>query len=603
MAYPVPVVEIAFSDGPYVVSPTWTDVTAYVTDLSTSRGRDDDWGRFTGTAQVTLLNNDRRFDPFYTSGPYYGNLKPRRQIRIRSTWNGNTYDVFRGFIQGWPPAWTDAGKMSTVTLSCFDALDLLGSNTMPVDWAHDYVTSLGPYHYWRCNEPIIPFGTSTVIADYGSNPMPFAVAANCQQGSQIAPGLPNESLEVTGTGFSYTTNTVPYGASSPMTLSGWVNPSASDSSGLFYFKTLGWRIGAYLSNGYLYAFASQTGAALPTEYRAQSTTQIVSPSSSFMVSVGWIPATTSFGLFVNGVQIAITQTTAAGVFENNQEQITLNPGQFEQILVFGYILSQAQIQEIYRRSVAQFPETTSARVTRVIGETPFSTSLVSTPGSPSSSVLNIGTGAPSATQELMRTGDSEYAPLFVSRNGTITLFSQNQIRSQSSSITSQATFGAGGQPIGPTIELQYDGDSVRNVANVWMSGDGITRVRNESSVATFGQSESTVETDVSTIANATQIGNIVSGWGGQAYPTAGEVQVVMTPASTWSSVLNLELCDRFTLAVQPPSGNAITVPMLLSRVRHEARPGSWRTYVTGSARWAAVFILNQSVLNGTDLLG
>lgn len=603
MAYPVPVVEIAFSDGPYVVSPTWTDVTAYVTDLSTSRGRDDDWGRFTGTAQVTLLNNDRRFDPFYTSGPYYGNLKPRRQIRIRSTWNGNTYDVFRGFIQGWPPAWTDAGKMSTVTLSCFDALDLLGSNTMPVDWAHDYVTSLGPYHYWRCNEPIIPFGTSTVIADYGSNPMPFPVDASCQQGSQIAPGLPNESLEVTGAYFSYTGTGVPHGASSPMTISTWVNASSSDTAGLFNIATLGWGMTAYINDGYLYASATQTNTLFPTRYQAKSNARIVATSSSYMISVGWIPSTTSFGLFVNGVQVAMTQTSAGGNYYPPQEFIGLSTGAFEQILVFSYILSQAQIQEIYRRSVAQFPENTSDRVARVIGQTPFSTSLVSTPGSPSSSVLNIGTGAPSATQELMRTADSEYAPLFVSRNGTITLFSQNQIRSQASSITSQATFGAGGQPIGPNIELQYDGDSVRNVANVWMSGDGITRVRNESSVTTFGQSESTVETDVSTIANATQIGNIVSGWGGQAYPTAGEVQVVMTPAGTWSSVLNLELCDRFTLAVQPPSGNAITVPMLLNRVRHEARPGSWRTYVTGSARWAAAFILDQSVLDGTDLLG
>ncbi len=61
--------------------------------------------------------------------------------------------------------------------------------------------------------------------------------------------------------------------------------------------------------------------------------------------------------------------------------------------------------------------------------------------------------------------------------------------------------------------------------------------------------------------------------------------------------------DRFTLVVSPPTGNSITTPMLLSRVSHSVVPGQWTTTFEGSARWAAVFILNQSRLNGTDLLG
>ena len=86
MAYPAAVVEIAFDDGPYVVSPTWTDVTAYVRELTIDRGVNDDWNLVaSGSATVVLSNRDRRFDPFYTSGPYYGKLLPRRQIRIRAT--------------------------------------------------------------------------------------------------------------------------------------------------------------------------------------------------------------------------------------------------------------------------------------------------------------------------------------------------------------------------------------------------------------------------------------------------------------------------------------------------------------------------------------
>ena len=133
MAYPVAKVEIAFNDGPYVASPTWTDITSYAREMSIDRGRDDDWGEFYGSASVVLDNRTRLFDPFYTSGTYYGKLLPRRQIKISAIYGGTTYPVFRGFITGWPPTWTDAGKDSTVTLNCFDALGLLASDSLPAD--------------------------------------------------------------------------------------------------------------------------------------------------------------------------------------------------------------------------------------------------------------------------------------------------------------------------------------------------------------------------------------------------------------------------------------------------------------------------------------
>jgi len=72
MAYPTPIVEIAFDDGPYVASPTWTDVSQYVRRMSIDRGRSDDWADFNGTATVVLNNRTRLFDPYYTSGTYYG---------------------------------------------------------------------------------------------------------------------------------------------------------------------------------------------------------------------------------------------------------------------------------------------------------------------------------------------------------------------------------------------------------------------------------------------------------------------------------------------------------------------------------------------------
>lgn len=601
MAFPVPVVEIAFSDGPYTVSPTWTDVTAYVTALSTNRGRDGDWDEFTGTANVTLLNTDRRFDPFYTSGPYYGNLKPRRQIRIRSTWNGTTYDVFRGFIQGWPPSWSEAGKFATVELSCFDALDLLGSSTMPVDWAAPYIATLSPTHYWKCNDPVLWYDGTATLTDSGSAPLNLS-ASNAYQGGQLAPGLPQTSIASTSVAVTANTTT-PFGTASDISFTFWASATIESVSPDVYTWTRGWALQGTWQNtpgtadyGKFIATADNG----TTKYTWKTTKAY---DSSEVYHFAFTLSGTTGTIYINGVSDTSARTSSATAGPYVYEFYGYQYGGIAQWCVFPSALTAANVATIVSLSQGQAVETTSARVSRIIGNTPYSTSLVSTPASPAGTVAELTAGADTATTALGSTAASEYAPLFVNKAGTLTLYSQSQIRSQTSSIVSQATFGTGGQSIGPQVQLQYDGDAVRNIANITVGTSGTITVTNSASVTAVGQADLSVETQVSTTAQATNIGNIASGWGGQVYPAADEVEVVLSPSGTWSSVLGLELCDRYTLAVTPPTGNTITTAMLANRVRHEATPGEWRSYLTGSARWAAVFILDTSVLDGTDLLG
>jgi hypothetical protein len=158
--------------------------------------------------------------------------------------------------------------------------------------------------------------------------------------------------------------------------------------------------------------------------------------------------------------------------------------------------------------------------------------------------------------------------------------------------------------MGQIFELTPDGDSMRNVANVSMSQGGVYNQENSTSVNAYGAASQTVDTQVQTLANAQGVANIVTGWGGQVYPRLSPIDVVLDSAAPWSSTLALELCDRITVNAQPPSGgNAITVPMLVQSIRHTGTPGYWQTTLEGSARWAAVFIINKSLIGGTDLLG
>jgi len=613
MAYPTPIVEIAFTDGPYVVSPTWTDVTGYVRDMQISRGVNDDWQLVAdGSATVTLSNRDRRFDPFNASGPYYGNLLPRRQIRIRATYSGTTYDVFRGFISGWPPEWTDAGYDSTVTLSCFDALQLLGSSSLPNSWADPYIATLGPRHWYKMDDPMPSYQSTATIKDYGSVAGNLTTNAYTFSSNALAEGLNQQSIgsvafvngaQGIGTDILNSSNTT-----SDVTLAYWTKTEVADlNAGQAYITTAGFQsvelkqVTRASSADYGKVYATITTASNQTVWKSNSAYE---PGNVYHLAFTYSRGSATGVIYVNGIaDTASPSTTAGGIAVPTTERISLAYGSFQQVLIFDRVITQTELRTIVSLSEAQALETTSARVNRIIGETPFSSSLVSTPASPASTVLTISPGAVTASSELGNVSSSEYAPLFVNKAGTLTLYNQSQIRSQTKSVVSQATYGSGGLPIGTEIQLQYDGDSMRNVANVEMAQNGVLIDTNSTSVNTYGEAEEFITTQVSTVQDAQDIGDIVSGWGGQVYAKASPTQVVLSPTENWATTLGLELWDRFTLVVQPRTGSAITTPMLTSRISHSVTPERWNTTLEGSARWAAVFILNQSRLGGTDLLG
>jgi hypothetical protein len=610
MPYPVAIVEIAFTDGPYVVSPTWTDVTSFVRDMEINRGVNDDWDVVaSGSATVTLSNLTRRFDPFNASGPYFGNLLPRRQIRIRATHAGTTYDVFRGFVDGWPPAWTDAGYDSTVTLSCFDALDLLGSAPMPPVWASRYINDLGAEHFWKMDDPIVGSGTVVNFTDSGTRATPILSSNIVYQTESLASGITDTCAGSSNnlTDGAAVVLPVGWGTYGNFSFATWTRNNqvtANGSSVTFATNGLGFEMAQITAVG------SQIGQ---YRFRIRTTTlgyEWFSTAKSLTEPhhvVFTYNAGTGQGLvYIDGLPEAPARATFTTLFSPfTSEQISLFTGEYQHVASFNKVLTPTEATTVYQYSLNQLSETAAQREARIIAYTPYSASLTNFAGT--QPVLDLPSDMSNATQQLQAAAKSEYAPLFVNKAGTLTSYSRNQIRSQVKSIVPQASYGNGvgffGNKIGSELELQYAGDSMRNIADVSCGTAGTVTVTNTSSVNTYGSAEETVSTVLGTLSSATDVGQIVSGWGGQVYPKASPTQVVMSPDASWTSTLALELFDRFTLDVAPPTGSAITTPMLASRIAHSVTPERWVTTLEGSARWAAVFILNQSRLGGTDLLG
>ena len=117
--------------GPDVV---WTDLSSYLRAVDTGRGFSLESDRATvGQLSVELLNTDGRFTPANTGGPYVSagvsQIRAGVPIRLRATWNGTTYDLFRGRVR----SWTEVFPSTTVAYVRVDADDLfadLGSVTL-----------------------------------------------------------------------------------------------------------------------------------------------------------------------------------------------------------------------------------------------------------------------------------------------------------------------------------------------------------------------------------------------------------------------------------------------------------------------------------------
>ena len=609
MAWPTPKVSIAFNDGPYVASPTWTDITSYVYSANVSRGRSDDYSPFIGTAQVVLNNDSRLFDPFYTSGTYYGKLLPRRQIKIEGISNSVTYSVFRGYVDGFPASWDQAGLNATTTLSCFDAISLISAELLP-DYVYDYTKSLSPYNYWRMNDPL----GSTTITDVGSIP---ATLSQYTAGGQanimtsvdsLAPSLLSRAANFNGANYRYNQATAPVASSA--TIAFWASyPGSGGGFVLIRNSTLPNLGSSQLDAGYS---AVGTGIGIGATYTALSFGNKKTVANSFGNSnphhyaVTWTQGGGLQNIYIDGVQQSVT---TSGTFYSGApyplpvDYVEVVELTIQDFATFPSALTANQINDLYRYGAGMITETSAARMTRLLGYTSLDASLKSITASPVATVSQISPPNSNLVAEMQLVNNSEDGDLFVTRSGVVKFTDRNYVYTNTSSNTSQATFAAGSIPFEPSVQINYDAQAIRNDITVTFAGGGQTSTTNTASVTAYGTNAMNTQTQLSTQAQAVTLAAYEATVNGQLLTNISPLSVGVTAVTAnWTTLLQLDLLDRYTLTVQPPSGNSISQTELINRIEHRIVPGQWQMTVDGSARYTAWFILDKSTLNGTDLL-
>lgn len=149
MTFPTVTVEMSFSTGP-LDTPSWEEID--VKAVTTKTGRSARFNEYQpGTAALVVNNREREFDPLHASGPHFGELTPNKRMRVTAVYDGTTYDVFTGFVNGWPQSYAPPSE-SELTVKATDGLKLLNRMRLPDDQYDVEVLADTPRLWYRFDE-------------------------------------------------------------------------------------------------------------------------------------------------------------------------------------------------------------------------------------------------------------------------------------------------------------------------------------------------------------------------------------------------------------------------------------------------------------------
>ena len=134
------------------------DVTSYVRDVAVNRGKSRELDRYSaGQLSVTFDNRTRIFDPLYTSSPYYGQIVPHREVRIKSSGSA----VFYGLVDDWNLNYTPNGDNTAVAVAS-DGFTLLASQYLSAHTATSQLTGARVAAVLNRSEVNWPLSTRTL---------------------------------------------------------------------------------------------------------------------------------------------------------------------------------------------------------------------------------------------------------------------------------------------------------------------------------------------------------------------------------------------------------------------------------------------------------
>jgi hypothetical protein len=574
-------VQMAFGDAPLSTSPTWTDVTTFVRGFSINRGRNSEFTTYgPGTVSIALDNRDRRFDPEYTSGPYFGDLNPMVPVRVQTTYSGSTYTMFYGFVQGWPTIYNQSNTDAVASVTAIDATRLLGNIPLAEAGFVREVLDDEPYAYWTFDQPTRNSHRDRIrnielSYDLNLSPtagVPFYSDAPYGSEASLIPGP-----------FQLTTPQAinPYPGFQTIEL--WVDIGAfATFDGLFYedddeyFNVL--------VNTNTKQITAAVYSQINNRYRASYT---VSFSSVYRaggnhVVVSYDVGTSTIVIYANGTSVdsrSMTVGTVSGPLFL-PFPITVIDGPCSHLATYNKALSSTRVTAHYNAGVASSGTTlTGDRVEAALFDAGWPTAFQSL--EQGDVTVGVYRQLPSSTLDYLQKLDAaEQGALFVNREGEVEFRS----RTTAEAVSPVGLFDDAGTDL-PFANVSVDSHTVDAIRNV-VQGSFRSRFNDEtlsasdaSSIAAYGEALESLNLTVfddRAAAQAVLDARLARAKDPRTRITRLDINVRRDPAGLVPVVAALDLSDDVTVSLTPTGvGDPLWRAVRVQGITHTVTPQSW----------------------------
>ena len=618
MTFPTLAVEIAFASEPLDTTPTFADVTGQTFAVTTKIGRPTEYTAFDpGVATVVLDNTDRDFDPLHTTGPYADELLPNKKVRIRATYDGTTYDLFTGHVDGWPQRYDEAWT-STMVLTVPDTLKLLRNAKLPQDLYAAEVLTDTPRLWYRMDET----SGRTLLDSSGNGRHAYAQAdASNVTTEGLMPCSSNGGIDLDSAqwdariprehlAFDYDPCTVEFWFRAQKPPSGGyvgVICSSAGEAGLYTeilisYEDPGVSNGGYLSFGvqqWLGGYKIAGGAPFICDGLAHhvACTRSGSTLKVYIDGVDVTSASISFGSLTAtvGSPLEINVNYLTGTYEKWEGAQT---PQLDEFAIYDTALSAARVLAHYQAGALLWDgDRTGERVDNILTAVGWPSALANTDTGQAILGPATWTEGTNALDYLRLVEATEQGHLYCDHAdaGKVRFRSRSDILSATRSLNNQGVFSDNDGDEGTvvrytTLDLDFDTVNIINTVEVAWVGGTVTST-DATSVAAYGEQATRIDTLCTTKAEAEALGHWVLTNYKDAFTRIRSVtinaaaQQGTSAGLAWTQVLEREIGDRILIVRHPQNlGAEVEQAVIIEGIEHtigaEGPDGGINTWTT-----------------------
>lgn len=632
------VVEIAFTTDPLSTTPSWTDVSAYVrheAGAQIHRGRPAELDEFQpGDFTCTLSNLDRRFDPDYTSGPYYPNVKPGKAIRVRGLWSGVYYTRFFGFIDSWPQEYADGKVDATVQIEAFDGLTVLSEMVQPDPVFTYTLNTIGSCalflrnsdgntwfdesgfgrHAYRITD-VAHSATTFGSRIFRTRPKPRTTNTYIGGVGYELPSAGSDSAPSGVNGAATVSSSLAAGLTSPSVTGGLFRPSSTISLGANWSVSLWFACDLASIAGQPAPLINMINDVSRALFGADTSSNLALGDDGHGVLMGGEGAGTTglnvadgkahhavitvagtvSTLYVDGVSFASNPlggapATFLSIDLDTYSRATTFPFAstllsppvsnmvVQDITLFTKTLSAAEITGLYQRGNGQLSESTAARVSRLMAATDWPSAWVNVTTSPKGTCLDYTPAFQGTLDALSEVAATEQGRIFVDTAGVLQLHQRYQYLETTRGKTVQAIFSDDGSDI--AIKQTGTDHSAREVQNdiTVIATLGVSaEAQDATSVAAYRRQPATIST---LLPSATEAGDMAAGLlyhrKDRRARTRGPIEVQpATKTTNWPTLLTLEIGDRIQREITPLVGPQSVLLLTIEGIEEDITVDDW----------------------------